>query len=448
MRISTDEQFIRMQIRKILRESSNELLTEDSQSFGDFASTSDMYKTFIAPFTNVFKVAKIAFKDITSSTITTLRHNFSFDNDFRKKMAAKQRKDRADYKAEYATVMKDINASLESGDATLLAFMTNPGVMIGKAMFDQAADVGAPIIDFTKEKMGMFSPELDDLYRDVQTTSNTGKGPIRGLLGDLNALFFGEGYQSGPLLEEEEKEPKEEENAPTEDLSEQEWLKLIDQAIQNSDWGKQLQKDAEELVTNKANEIEEVKQVVKDQMETLSQLVTADTLQEMQGPFNALKTLGVDLSQQMQEVEQLVIKSKEKLLGTTEAVPADLETPPEGSSPVNEEDDISTTNDTSVNPPSEESQVIMADLRKTPQGKALPQDAQPKDFIPILEKGIIASAFQGGVAEARQELFQGVMDLIAEDMTPSDLRDFAKVSPIAKKYSDLIMNFAEELSTL
>jgi len=443
MRMSADERFIREQIQKILCESSPPLLLENE--FGDFASTNDMYKAFVAPFTNVFKVAKTAFKDITSSTITTLRHNFSFDNDFRKKMAAKQRSDRDKYRQEYATVMKDVDSALGSGDAALLAFMVNPGVFIGKAMFDQATDVGEPVIDFAKEKMGMFSPELDSLYRDVQTTSNTGKGPARGLLGDLKSLFFGEGYQHGPILEEEEKEEKEKEDTPTEELSEQETLELIDQAIQNSAWGKQLEEDAQELVNNKAQQIEEVKQAVKDQMAALNALVSARNLKEMQQPFNALKTMGIDLSQQMQEVEALVNQSKERLLGSSEAnsVPSKQEAKPQ---PVQEDDEVLPETSTSI--PNEEAQAIMDDLRNTPEGKALPKDAKPEDFGPLLEKGVIASAFQAGVGEARQELLQDVMDFVAEEMNPTDLKDLAKISPLGEKYSALIMNFAKELSEL
>ena len=64
--MSSNERFIREQIRKILHESSSTLLVENQ--FGDFASTSQMYKTFIGPFVNVFKVAKTAFQDITSAT--------------------------------------------------------------------------------------------------------------------------------------------------------------------------------------------------------------------------------------------------------------------------------------------------------------------------------------------------------------------------------------------
>ncbi len=443
MRMSADERFIREQIRKILHESSSPLLLENQ--FGDFASTSDMYKTFIAPFTNVLKVAKTAFKDITSSTITTLRHNFSFDNDFRKKMAAKQRSDRDKYKQEYETVMKDINASLETGDAALLMFMANPGVMIGKAMFDQAADIGEPVIDFTKEKMGMFSPELDTLYRDVQTTSNTGKGPVRGLLGDLKSLFFGEGYQHGPLLEEEEKEeePKEEDEAV--ELSEQEALEMIDKAIQSSSWGQQLEKDAQEFVENKAQQIEEVKQNVKDQMATLNALVSANSLEEMVPPFNALKTMGVDLSQQMSEVEKLVSSAKERLIGTGDPVATEPEEESQ-KKPVQEDDEALPEKQTQA--PNEEAQTMMDELRKTPEGKNLPKDAKPEDFVPLLEKGIIAAAFQGGVGEARQELLQNVMDFVAEDMGPTELKDLAKTSALGKKYSDLIMNFAKELSEL
>ena len=191
-----------------MRESSSTLLVENE--FGDFASTNDVYKTFIAPFTNVFKVAKTAFKDITSSTITTLRHNFSFDNTFRKKMADKQIADRAKYKQEYETVMKDIDASLATGDAALLMFMVNPGVMMGKAMYDQAVDIGEPVIDYAKEKAGVITPELNDLYRERDIERNTAKGPARGLLGDLKVLFFGEGYQHiDPLLEQEEKKAEE-----------------------------------------------------------------------------------------------------------------------------------------------------------------------------------------------------------------------------------------------
>lgn len=434
---NTSEQFIRQQIRKILAESSKQLLTEDE--FGNFATASDLYQTFVQPFTSVFAVAKTAFKDITSSTITTLRHSFSFDNDFRQKMAAKQRSDRDKYRQEYATVMKDINAALDSNDAMLLTFALNPGVFIGKAMATQALDAGEPIIDYAKEKMGMFSPELDSLYRDVQTTSNTGKGPIRGLLGDLNALFFGEGYNPRPLLEEEGEDSEE----PVE-VSEDEAIEMIVKAFDNSAFGKKLQADGDKLLTSKAAQLEEIKASVSGQMATLNQLVNANSIEEMQQPAQTLKTMGVDLSTQMQEVEALVNDAKTRLLGTSASKPKESQSGAGEKLPDVEPKETTKSPDK----PSEEAQTMMDELRQTPDGEAIPNDAAPKDFIPLLEKGLIAAAFQGGISEARQELLQSTMDMIADDMKPEDYRDLAKTSPLGKKYSDLIMNFAKELATL
>ena len=435
--MNADERFIRQQIRKILHESSPTILVENQ--FGDFASTSDMYKTFIGPFVNVFKVAKTAFQDVTSATINTIRHSFTFNEDKRKELRRLFKEDRAKYQGRYAEAMKDVDAALASGDAQLLAFMFNPGVYVGAQIFGQAADLGEPVIDVAREKMGMLSKEIDQRLDIGRTADNTAKGPLRGLLGDLKSLFFGEGYQNiGPLLEE--KEEGSEEEAPVDgDMSEEEFIEFMTGVLNDSKFGKQLKADAENVIAQKTAEIEAVRTIVKDQMSALNDLVSAHSLEEMSVPFNALKGMGVDLSEQLQQVEQLVEKAKERLHGASEIAPP----PDQGETPIKEDDEPTTSKS-----PTEEAQAVMDELRKTPEGKALPKDAKPEDFEPIIEKGVIAAAFQGGVAEARQELLQGVMDFVAEEMKPSEFADMAKISPMGKKYSALVMNFAKELSEL
>ena len=409
-----DEQFIRQQIRKILAESHQELLLENE--FGDFASPDEVYKTFIGPFVNVLKVAKTAFKDVSSATLISLSHAFSFSEKNREKLRAKYKIDRQKYQQEYAETMKDIDATLASSDAKLMAFMFNPGVFLGTQMIKQAADVGEPVTDYVKMRMDWISPELDAVFRDVDTKRGAEAGPARGLLGDLKGLFFGEGYQSvTPLLEaedeEEKKGKKEEEKEPPAELSDEEVVERITKALKASAWGKQLRKDAENIVKMKMAEIEEVKGMVQDQMAALSELTSAKSLEEIAPIAQKLKTMDVDLTPQLQEVEKVVAKKKEELAG------------PDG-------------------------KTMMDDLRKLPDGKSLPKDAGPEDFVPLLEKGILASMFQGATAKARQELLQGVMDFVAEDMKPSEVQKFKEAGPLGEKYSDVIMNFSKELANL
>ena len=408
-----NEQFIRQQIRKILAESSQELLLENE--FGDFASPDEVYKTFIGPFVNVMKVAKTAFKDVSSATLISLSHAFSFSEKNREKLRAKYKIDRDKYRQEYAETMKEIDETLASSDAKLMAFMFNPGAFLGAQMLSQANDLNEPVYDYIKMRMDWISPELDAVFRDVDTKRGAEAGPARGLLGDLKVLFFGEGYQSvTPLLEAEEegkKEKKEEEEEPPAELSEEEVIERITKALKASAWGKQLRKDAENIVKMKMAEIEEVKGMVQDQMAALSELTSAKSLEEIAPVAQKLKTMDVDLTSQLQEVEKVVTKKKEELAG------------PDG-------------------------KTMMDDLRKLPDGKSLPKDAGPEDFAPLLEKGILASMFQGATAKARQELLQGVMDYVAEDMKTSEVQEFKEAGPLGEKYSDVIMNFSKELASL
>ena len=408
-----NEQFIRQQIRKILAESSQELLLENE--FGDFASPDEVYKTFIGPFVNVMKVAKTAFKDVSSATLISLSHAFSFSEKNREKLRAKYKIDRDKYRQEYAETMKEIDETLASSDAKLMAFMFNPGAFLGAQMLSQANDLNEPVYDYIKMRMDWISPELDAVFRDVDTKRGAEAGPARGLLGDLKVLFFGEGYQSvTPLLEAEEegkKEKKEEEEEPPAELSEEEVIERITKALKASAWGKQLRKDAENIVKMKMAEIEEVKGMVQDQMAALSELTSAKSLEEIAPIAQKLKTMDVDLSPQLKEVEDVVAKKREELVG------------PNG-------------------------EAMMDDLRKLPDGKSLPKDAGPEDFVPLLEKGILASMFQGATAKARQELLQGVMDHVAEDMKPSEVQKFKEAGPLGEKYSDVIMNFSKELASL
>ena len=93
--------FLRSQIRKILTEQNTRILSEtdwgtDDAMYGG-GPRLNIFKTFVEPFTDVFKVATLAAKDITSAMIDVADYLITFNEEKKKNIQERYRQRRKKY---------------------------------------------------------------------------------------------------------------------------------------------------------------------------------------------------------------------------------------------------------------------------------------------------------------------------------------------------------------
>ena len=429
-----DEIFIRQEIQKILNEQTF------GATWGDIVPPSgeQMYDTFIGPWVNIYKVAKVAFKDSADAILTTIQSAFTFDPQKQKVLMDKFRKKRDKYKGEMAGAMKGVDETLGSPDAQLIMFMMNPGVYMGAGMAREAADIAEPFTDYALDKLGNTG-YLMGVGSDYVPPAKGAKGPIGGLLGDLKSLFFGpdmsmttgdmgqigqgspvagiaggavktESFDEIDELERVLKEGDEEEkeasgNAP----SEEEVKAVVDDFLKTTGAGEKIAGYAKDLIDSKKAEAEEVKGQYVGIIEGLNEISQAQSLEEMSSLIPKLSESGVDLTKQAAEVEKLIQDQK----------------------------DIITAG-------GEEAEEILSQLRETPNGKSIPKDASAEAWGPVVEQSVIAAAFADAVDEAKKQSIGDLIGFVAE-MSRSDLEKIAEVSPLGKEFADVVFQLENDL---
>jgi len=261
-------------------------------SFGDADSLS---KTFIAPFTDVFKtalgqtkelgqkvktMAKVAFGTIVTTLIPGLGANYAQIFDEEKQQIEKIR-------SEYADVYKRTDDALGGGDAALLAFMASPGLAIG-AVVAKSTPAAAK---------GLLSAVTGGLSDDaIESVKSKAKGLERSALGDSGESSSGsKGKKSGSRAPSSffgetqlhEEDPPKEENKVSKLEKILKNKKFINRVLDNPET-QQMQKTATaiyrgtlkqvyaeaEKILRKTNSIEEMEKLIKKKIPEIQKLKT------------------------------------------------------------------------------------------------------------------------------------------------------------------------------
>tara|TARA_Y100001970_G_C14255881_1_gene875333 strand:- start:4457 stop:5749 length:1293 start_codon:yes stop_codon:yes gene_type:complete len=423
-----DEIFIRSEIQRILSEQ-----TFDA-TWGDIVPPSgeQFYNTFIGPFVDVYKVATVALKDTADMVLTNIQSAFTFDPEKQKVLMDKFRKRRDKYNSEMAEAMRTTDEALSSPDAQLIMFMANPGVYLGAGMAKEAIDVAEPITDYAADKFGNVSKMLG-LGSDYVPPAPPPKGPIAGILGDLKNLFFGPdmsmttadmgqiGPQSGGtvrvegldeidelerVLKEQDGEGEKKEEGGDE---EQDIQYLVDDYLAMSGAGEKIEGYMRDVIDSKKAEAEEVKKQYMDIIEGLNAVAQAKTLEELAQLIPPLAQAGIDLAPAAAELEKNIEEQKK----TLEAG-------------------------------GDEADEMIEQLRDTPDGKAVPEDAPAEAWAPIIEQATLAVAFADAVDEAKKQSIGEMIGFVAEMPRP-DLELISKASPLGKEFADVIFQLENDL---
>ena len=396
-----DEIFVRNKIREILNEQ-----TFDA-TWGDIVPPSgeQFYDTFIGPFVDVFKVAQVAVKDTADATLLTIQSALTFDNAKQKALQQKFRANRDRYKSEMSKAMATTDKALSSPDAQLLMFMMNPGVYMGTGMAREAISTAEPVTEFIGDKLGGIG-EAMGLGSGFKPEKSE-KGPLRGILDDMKVLFFGEGLDE---IDELEKVLREGEDEPEKkNVDDDEVQKMIDDWLDESGAADKIEGYARDVIDQKKAEVEEIKQQHTATIEGLNAVSKAKTLEELAGLLPDLAAIGVDLASQAAEVEKAVQDQKDALAAGDE-----------------------------------DAKKMIEDLRKTPDGKAIPENAAPEEWHPIIEQGVIAAAFGDIVTQAKEQSVGELLGFVAE-MPRSELEELSKTGPLGQEFADLVFGLEDAL---
>ncbi len=289
-----NEEQVRRWIRNIIKEDRQYQNRPLLMEFGwSYVTPSAMADTWIKPFANVFKVAKVAAKDITSSAKLNLDLLLTFDPDKMEKHHDNWAKRKSSIDAEYAKVMEPVNAALSTGDAALIGFMLNPAGFLGARLVAKGiSSVPTAIKDL--QDVGFDMKMAAALAGTGAATSNTlggddGKEPgvIGGTLKKLAKLFFiAHHAPSGDVLfeaEEEEKKPSGDMESGMEEYLEE--LGILDK----------IQSDANGLVNAKIEIINDVMDESRTKFEILDGIYQADSAEKFKASLEKAKSSDIDV---------------------------------------------------------------------------------------------------------------------------------------------------------
>lgn len=408
----TDEQFLKEQIDKILKENWGDDL--GGLEWGEFdlgGNADQFYKAFIGPFVDVVKVSSVAFRNIADITLSTFDQLTTFDLQKKKQIQQQFRQNRQKYGQEMQKAMASTYEAFNNNDAKLLMFMMNPGAYMGMSMLKQVgdADLTQPFTDYAADKLGGFATDMGwgaQARGEKAPPKEDDKGPLRGLMNDLKVLFFGEGLDEIDEIElvlREQEEKKEEKNSPP---SQEEATNIANQQMKEMGLLKEFEKIQDEIISDKKEEIEFIKSEIEGQLSAVQELAAAKTIQDLASPIQRLKELGVDLTAAAAEVEKQAASQEESIMRGDE-----------------------------------EGKELMAQLQDTPDGAAL-DPANPSEFVPLLQQSLIATAFGEATQKVKESLGGDIVGFVGEH-SKEELKEMAAGSEKGAEFVALIDEFEQ-----
>lgn len=402
-RLLEDDAFLRGQIRRILSET--DWGTDDAMYGG--GPQLNVFKTLVQPFTDVFKVATLAAKDITSAMIDIGDYLITFDETKKNDIKERYRQRRNKYKDRMKEAMKSTDEALSSPDAQLMMFMAAPGYHMSKAAAGLTWSATEPVRDKVED---YFGGTLGIGDRDISASTSGDKSP--GLMADLKRAFFGEALDEIDDIEliliEQERQRDSDALAP----SDQELRDITDNYVESSGLNDLADEFWDTTIEDKSAEIDEILKEQREKVELMTKLSIATTLTEAEELVQRLNQLGADFSVPFSKVKQVIQDEVKKI---------------QAGGP--------------------ESEALIEKLKASPDASSLPDDAPLEAYQPIIEKGLLATAFGSAVEEAKKT---GVSDLIGyvAEMSKGELERLSKMGPGGKEYAELIFKFRDDLLSI
>jgi len=291
--MSQDREWIKKEIAKVLIKEG--LIDE---AFGQGGRHSDLWNTFVAPFTDIVKAAALSTQDILSAVKLNLDLLLALDPDTVKAAHEKYDKRKADLDAKWKPIM-DANKAAGGGDAALLTFAVAPAMFLGAQLGKGAAKAPANVYDYLEDSgwslplrslIPNASPPKDNEPDKDKSLIDHGKD-IVGKLADL--FFIAHHAPEGPLMTEKsntkgpltlsigEADDLQEKEGDEKKEEKKETIKDIDAELKSyfEETGlDQVFKDqAEEMLDMREEMLDDLLSKVKPQLDLLVSLIDAQT---------------------------------------------------------------------------------------------------------------------------------------------------------------------------
>ncbi len=301
--MNQDKEWIKKEIAKILVKEG--LINE---AFGQGGRHSDLWNTFVAPFTDIVKAAALSGQDILSAVKLNLEVLLAFDPDKVKAAHDNYDKRKKDLDAKWKP-LKDANAAAGGGDVALLAFAVAPGAFLGAKFAEKSLKAVPDVYDYMDDAgwsvplRGMI-PGVSEPKEKIEAPKGI-LGTAKDVVGKLADIFFiAHHAPSGPMLSEADDHDvtnvvtvqKEGDEAPEEEKPKQQ-IKDIDAEIENyleeTGLDKVFQESADELLDMREEMLDDLLSKVKPQLDMLLGLMEAATVEEFAQALEGAKEAGM-----------------------------------------------------------------------------------------------------------------------------------------------------------
>lgn len=299
--MSQDREWIKKEIAKILVKEG--LVNE---AFGQGGRHSDLWNTFVAPFTDIVKAAALSGQDILSAVKLNLDVLLAIDPDTVKAAHEKYDKRKEALDAKWKPIM-DANKAAGGGDFELLTFAVNPGAFLGAKFAEKSLKTVPDVYDYM-DKAGWSLP-LRGLIPGAPEKPVEPEGPkgilgtAKDVVGKLADIFFiAHHAPSGPMLSEEFKEYSTEVKTTMHEGEEEgeqpkQQIQDIDAEIQNyleeTGLDKVFEENVDELLDMREEMLDDLLSKVKPQLDLLLALMEAATPEDFAQALEGAKEAGM-----------------------------------------------------------------------------------------------------------------------------------------------------------
>ena len=387
------------------------ILSEDSQ-FGQYLSGDEFGEYFVGPIMDVFKVAKIALKDIGRGVLYNVRIAFTFSTTKKARLLEAYKQGKEKINQEYAEVMQRVDKNL--GEAKLLMFAANPPAFLAAAAVKQGLDAGA----FVGKVFGEQSDALKGKGPDGDPTKPE-DGPILGALNDLKRIFFGESYVVGKIMEAAE-DGKGSADIEAEIVKEMESIDVDPESITS---------DFKEWVDSRREIISAVdEEGLPARMAALLDMMKADDLDKLKKSVGDAKSAGVDLGNYLGDFEKEFETQKKDLI---DALKKEKEESDSG----------------------KKEPEILSKLKEVPEIKKLGEKASEEDYLKALENSLFmtlkANLQEDGekiLEEIKKEIGELVQIITGPFENETEINEFAKSSSEAAEIAKEMIRSYKQLT--
>lgn len=281
-----DKEWIKKEIAKILVKEG--LMNE---AFGQGGRHSDLWNTFVTPFTDIVKSVKYSGQDILSAVKLNLDLLLAIDPDTVKKAHEKYDERKKKMDAKWKPLM-DANKAAGGGDAALLAFAVNPGYFLGAELAKKTAKAPKNVYNYLDDA-GISLP-LRSLVpgANPEPPKDDGDGGLldtaRNVVGKLADIFFiAHHAPAGPMLSEDLISEGEEESEK--ELTTAELEKELENYFEESGLDKVFEEAADDLLDMREEMLDDLLSKVKPQLDLLVALMEATTPEEFSQALEGAK---------------------------------------------------------------------------------------------------------------------------------------------------------------